>query len=89
MTTQPEFPTRRSPLRKAGGCLVTGFFLYLEVSLAIAIPVLMTQKLGPSLAARGYNPDIGAGFMLGLVLGAIVAIYPVIWLDRLRRRLGG
>lgn len=77
------------PPRTGLGCLVTAVMLFLELSLGLGIAVSIGEALAPSLAARGYNPKVGGGYMIGFTLGAIVAIYPVIWLDRLRRRLGG
>lgn len=79
-------PPERSPLATAGGCLLTGVLVYMEFTMGIVIAALVADKLAPSLAARGYNPNIGDGFLIGWGLGAVIAIYPVIWMDRLRRR---
>jgi len=79
-------PPERPPFAKAGGCLLTGVLVYVECSIGIAIAALVADGLAPSLAARGYNPNIGTGFLIALGLGAVIAIYPVIWMDRLRRR---
>jgi hypothetical protein len=83
--SNPE-PPGRSPLASAGGCLLTGILVYVEFSLGIVIAALIAEKLAPALAARGYDPDIGPGFLIAWGLGAVIAIYPVIWMDRLRRR---
>lgn len=83
-------PPRRSPLASAGasagGCLLTGVLLYVEFTIGVVIAALIAERLAPSLAARGFDPDIGSGFLIAWGLGAVIAIYPVIWLDRLRRR---
>lgn len=80
---------QRSPLARTGGCLLTGILLYLEAAVGIGIAVTVGESLGPALAARGYNPNVGTGYLIGLGLGAMVAVYPIVWLDRLRRRFRG
>ncbi|MCP3733453.1 hypothetical protein M9979_00950 [Sphingomonas sp. RP10(2022)] len=79
-------PPVRSPLAKTGGCLLSALLLWVELTIGIAIAALVAEPLGPPLAARGYDPDIGTGFLIAWGLGAAIAVYPVIWLDRLRRR---
>jgi hypothetical protein len=82
----PPAPPGGSPARKAGGCLLHGIILWFEFTIGVVIAAMIAEKLGPALAARGYNTNIGNGFLIAWGLGAAVAIYPVIWIDRLRRR---
>ncbi len=88
MTPQTD-PNARSSRAKVGGCLVAALFLWLEATVAIGIAGGVIRALRDPLEARGYNPDVGSGFMIAVGLGLMAALYPVIWLDRLRRRLGG
>ncbi len=71
---------------RAGGCLLHGIILWFEFSIGVVIAALIAEKLSPPLAARGYNINIGSGVLIAWGLGAVVAIYPVLWIDRLRRR---
>jgi hypothetical protein len=87
-STNPE-PRGDSPARKAGGCLLHGVVLWFEFTIGVVIAALIAEKLGPALTARGYNTNIGTGFLIAWGLGAAAAIYPVIWIDRFRRRLLG
>lgn len=82
-------PSARTPRAKVGGCLVAALFFWLEATAGIGIVGGVFKALRQPLEARGYNPDVGSGFMIALALGVLAALYPVIWLDRLRRRLGG
>ncbi len=79
-------PPGGSPPGKAGGCLLHGVVLWFEFTIGVVIAAMIAEELGPALAARGYNTNIGNGFLIAWGLGAVVAIYPVIWIDRLRRR---
>ncbi len=79
-------PRGGSPTRRAGGCLLHGIVLWFEFTIGVVIAALIAEKLDPALAARGYDTKIGNGFLIAWGLGAAVAIYPVIWIDRLRRR---
>ena len=79
----------RAPGTRAAGCLAWAFYLWLECSIGIAIAFLVGEQLSPALAERGFNVRTGAGVLIGWGLGAIVAIYPMIWLHRLGRRLIG
>jgi len=88
MTPQTDRDAR-TPRAKVGGCLVAALFLWLEATAAIGIAGGVIKMLREPLEARGYNPDIGSGFLIAVGLGMMAALYPVIWLDRLRRRLGG
>lgn len=72
---------------RASGCLLSGILLFVELSVALGIADTVREALAPALAARGFPTKLGSGFLIGLGLGGIVAIYPVIWLDRLRRGL--
>ena len=76
-----------TPLRTAGGCLLTCVFLNLELGIGAVIASEIGNMLAPAVASRGFNPAIGAGFLISWGLGAVVAVYPVLWIDRLRRRL--
>ncbi len=86
--TQPTTPVPRgsAPARKAGGCLLHGVVLWFEFTIGVVIAALIAEKIAPALAARGYNMNIGSGVLIAWGLGAVVAIYPVLWIDRLRRR---
>ena len=88
MTRPPaSVPPARSLPARPGGCLLSGLLLWLEAAIGVVIASLVAEKLAPPLAARGYNPNIGEGFLIAWGLGAISAVYPVLWIDRLRRRL--
>jgi hypothetical protein len=86
--TQPD-PSARTPDAKVSGCLAAAFFFWLESMAGIGIAGGVFKALRQPLEARGYDPDMGSGFMIALALGVMVALYPVIWLDQLRRRMGG
>ena len=84
-STNPE-PSGDASARRAGGCLLHAIILWFEFTIGVVIAALIAEKIAPALAARGYNTDIGNGFLIAWGLGAVVAIYPVLWIDRLRRR---
>jgi hypothetical protein len=85
LATNPG-PSGDASTGRAGGCLLHGIILWFEFTIGVVIAAIIAEKLGPALAARGYNTDIGNGFLIAWGLGAAVAIYPVLWIDRLRRR---
>lgn len=80
-------PRGRDALARAAGCLLWPFFLWFALSVGIAIAALVAEQIMPALGERGYNVRNGAGVFIAIGLGLIVAIYPVIWLHRLGRRL--
>lgn len=76
----------REEVRMVGGCLLQGVFLWIELTVFIVIAALVAEEVAPALRARGYDTDIGTGFLLAAGLGCAMAIYPTLWLHRLLRR---
>lgn len=77
---------QRGDVRMVGGCLLQGVFLWIELTVFVAIAALVAEEVAPALQARGYDTDIGTGFLLAAGLGGAMAIYPTLWLHRLLRR---
>jgi hypothetical protein len=78
---------RTNPGRAAVGCLVLAVCVWIELSVFLGIATTVAEWLGPALRARGYNTKIGAGFLIAVGLGCIMAIYPTLWTHRLGRRI--
>lgn len=77
----------RSGGATAVGCVWQFVFLQIELVVFIVIAALVAEQVAPGLRARGYNTNIGAGFLIAAGLGCVMAIYPTLWLHRWARRL--
>lgn len=77
----------RSAGATAVGCVWQFVFLQIELVVFIVIAALVAEQVAPGLRARGYNTNIGAGFLIAAGLGCVMAIYPTLWLHRWARRL--